>query len=400
MVSQQKFDRSDLRRMNAVSVLDRLRSDGAMSRAMISASLGLSRATVSNIVSDLLRATILSETDYDEGRAGRPGLLVNLNPECGTMLAVYLDLDQARVVLANIGREVLWQEQRALNYDLGPKQVLAQVADLVEAALQFSRRKGLRCLGLCAAWSGLVRREDGELAFGPTSGWEHVPLKADWEKRFGVPVYVENEAHAGALGVHHFGSRQGVRNMIYLSLGVGLGAGVFVDGVLLRGENGFAGQVGHTRFADNGIRCGCNALGCWVTEIGAAAVKRKLAEAGVPIAHHLRSGVDWVDRIAQQAEAGDSTILEVVQAVGKQVGSGAARLAQTFNPSVIVLGGRLSPLMKLVEAQISESISAETLPFMAESMEFVVSASRDDPIMGCLATVFDAVMKNPLQNQS
>lgn len=397
MQSQQKFDRSDIRKMNAVSVLDQLRGKGPMSRAMIAGSLGLTRATVSNIVSDLLDASIVYETEYVEGGAGRPGLLLNLNPDCGSMIGVHIDLDHVKVVLSNIGLEELWRGQRSLVAESGPEEVLSEVVELVEEAIQINREKKLRCFGICTSWAGLVSRGNGELAFGPTSGWEHVPLKSEWEKRFDLPVYVENEAHAGALGVHHFGKRQGVRNMIYLSLGVGLGAGVFVDGVLLRGKHGFAGQVGHARFADNGIRCGCGSHGCWVTEIGAAAVKRKLAEAGVAITRHLGSGVNWVELVAEQAAAGDERVLEVIEAVGRQIGSGAARLVQTFNPSTVILGGRLGPLFKPVEAQIREAVVAETLPFMAGELECEVSGSNDDPILGCLATIFDELMQNPLE---
>lgn len=396
MQSQQKFDRSDIRKMNAVSVLDQLRGKGPMSRAMIAASLGLTRATVSNIVADLLRASIVYETEYLEGGAGRPGLLLNLNPDCGSMIGVHIDLDHVKVVLSNIGLEQLWREQRTLVAESSPEEVLAEVVELVEEAIRVNASKKLRCFGICASWAGLVSRANGELAFGPTSGWEHVPLKSDWEARFGLPVFVENEAHAAALGVHHFGKRQGVRNMIYLSLGVGLGAGVFVDGVLLRGKHGFAGQVGHARFADNGIRCSCGSYGCWVTEIGAAAVKRKLAAGGVSIARNLSSGVNWVEVVAEKAAAGDSRVLEVIEAVGRQIGSGAARLVQTFNPSTVILGGRLGPLFKPVEAQVREAVMAEVLPFMTEPLEIEVSSSSDDPIQGCLATIFDELMQNPL----
>lgn len=396
MSSQQRYDRSDIRRLNAISVLNQLKTNGSMSRAMIAASLGLTRATVSNIVNNLLDASIVSETEYDEGGAGRPGLLLNLNPNCGSMIAVDVNLDHVTVVLTNVGQKVLWSEQLPLLPGVGPDEALGQVAELVEQALEISSLRELRCYGICVAWAGLVVREIGELAYGPTSGWEHVALKATWEERFKLPVHVENEAHAGAIGVHHFGPRPGVRNLVYLSLGVGLGAGVFVDGVLLRGKQGFAGQVGHTHFADNGVRCGCGKQGCWVTEIAAAAVKRKLIAAGVTIPRKIGAGVDWVGLVAEKAKAGDPKVLEVLGEVGSQLGAGAARLVQTFNPSMLVIGGRLGQLMQVVEPQIRDAIYADTLHYMLEPLEVIVNTSDDDHVNGCLATVFDSIMKNPL----
>lgn len=395
MSIKQRYDRSDIRRMNAVSVLNQLRIHGSLSRAQIAARLGLTRATVSNIATDLLQASLISETEYDAGGAGRPGLLLNLNPDCGSMIAVGVDLDRISVVLANVGQAVLWRAELPIVAGAPADVSLDGAADLVEQALELSAEKGLRCFGLCVAWAGLVNRADGQLAYGPTFGWEHVPLKASWESRFGVPVYVENEAHAGALGVYHLGPYAGTRNLIYLSLGVGLAAGVFVDGVLLRGNEGFAGQVGHSYFADNGVECSCGKRGCWVTEIGVSAVRRKLEAAGVELVSDIESGVDWLDLVLRRAREGDAVVLDVLDEVGRQLGRGASRLVETFNPSILLIGGRLGPLMKLVEPVILEAMNVETLPYMAEPLGLVVSGSLDDHLQGCLATVFDAIMNNP-----
>jgi len=396
MSEQQRYDRADIRRLNAVSVLNQLRVNGPLSRANIASVLGLTRATVSNIVSDLIEASMVTETEYDAGRTGRPGLLLNLNPNCGSLMALDIDIDRVSVLMTNFGQEVLSREEVEIAPNCAANETLAVAAGLVERALEQSALSQLKCFGLCVAWAGLVDREDGQLAYGPTTGWEHVPLKCTWEQRFGMPVYVENEAHAGAIGAHHFGERQGVRNMIYLSLGVGLAAGVFVDGVLIRGKLGFAGQVGHTAFVDNGVNCSCGKKGCWVTEIGASAVLRKLAGAGVEISAYGASSVDWIESAIQKVQAGDSTVLAVLSDVGEQIGLGLARLVQTFNPSTVIVGGRLSELMRYVEPSIRAAILSDTLPYMTDPLDLIVGTSGDDSLRGGIATVFDAIMKNPM----
>jgi predicted NBD/HSP70 family sugar kinase len=400
MSNQQKYDRGDIRRLNAVSVLNQLRVNGALSRANIASALGLTRATVSNIVAALIEPGLVLETEFTVGGAGRPGLLLKLNPQAGCMVAVEIDLDRISLVLANMGRETLWRVDVPVNMAAEPQVVMAQAAELVEQALQRGLDVGLKCFGICVALAGLVDHVSGVLAYGPTSGWEDVSLCADWESRFGVLVAVENEAHAGAIGVHHFGDRPGVRNLIYLSLGVGLAAGVFMDGVLVRGKQGFAGQVGHTLFTPDGIDCSCGKRGCWVTEIGASAVARKLADAGVEISEGSGDGVDWVELVTAKAQAGDPSVLAVLDGVGRQVGRGLSRLVQTFNPSQVVVGGRLGGLMSLVEPAIREAMLAETLPYMATSLQLAVHASGEDQLQGCLATVFDGLMKNPAIGES
>jgi predicted NBD/HSP70 family sugar kinase len=187
-----------------------------------------------------------------------------------------------------------------------------------------------------------------------------------------------------------------VDNLIFLSLGVGMAAGVFVDGSLLRGKQGYAGQIGHTRFSNNGITCSCGKQGCWVTEIGASALLRKLTAEGVEIPHEVDSGIDWLDLVLSRAQAGDPRVLRVLNVVGRQIGQGAARLVQTFNPSVLIVGGRMGKLMQLVEPAIRAALLDETLPSMAESLDLVVSGSGEDHLMGCLATVYDSMMKNPV----
>jgi len=395
MSAKQRYDRSDIRRLNAVNVLEQLRVPGVLSRAKIASNLGLTRATVSNIVAALIASGLVSETEYMVGGAGRPGLSLELNPRAGCMVAVEIDLDRISIVMADFGLGELLSQSVLVEPDSPAVEVLAAAASLVETAMVQATRSGLRCFGVCVAWAGLVRRDAGELAYGPTSGWRDVGVKAEWEARFKVPVFVENEAHAGALGVHHFGAMAGRRNVIYLSLGEGLAAGVFVDGVLLRGKQGFAGQVGHTAFVEGGAFCSCGKRGCWVSEVGGAAVRRKLAAAGVDLSESSENTVDWLDSVQALAAAQDPRVLQVLQEVGAQLGAGLAQLVQTFNPSLVVLGGRLGGLMQPVQEAIEASLKSAVLPSMAEELELQINDGEADCLRGGLATVFNAVMTNP-----
>lgn len=395
MDEKAKYDGGDIRRMNAVNVLHQLRLRGALSRANIAAQLGLTRATVSNIVTGLISASLVKETEYVEGAAGRPGLLLELNPNCGCMVALEIDLDRISLVVTNAGQEELWRQDMQLKVEASADATLSTAAGLVEQALDCGLQNDLHCLGISVAWAGLVNHSDGQLAYGPTSGWSNISLKADWEARFKVPIYVENEAHAAAIGMHHFGPRAGVRNLIYLSLGVGLGAGVYVDGSLLRGKHGYSGQVGHTHFTDNGINCSCGKRGCWVTEIGFTAVLQKLAEAGVDLPAIGNSEMDALELVYTMAKEGDARVLKVLEAVGRQIGQGAAPLVQTFDPSMIFFGGRMGKLMNLVRPSIHAGLQEQTLPYMAAELEVVFRDSDGDQLLGGLATVFDAIMKNP-----
>jgi predicted NBD/HSP70 family sugar kinase len=397
MLAKQKYDRGDIRQLNTINVLEVLRTSGPLSRANIASHLGLTRATVSNIVALLLANALISETELDEGGSGRPGMLLTLNPGSGCMLAVEIDLDCITLVLAKVGLEVIWKHREQVHAGDALTQTLARAELMVKQALVKAQSHSLRCFGICLAWAGLVNHEDGRLEYGPTSGWRSVPLRADWERQFGVPVYVENEAHAGAIAAYHFGPSARKRNFVYLSVGVGLAAGIFVDGILLRGKKGFAGQVGHTFYEANGKTCACGKQGCWVTEVGAKAVMHKLMAAGVPLPADTGSGDDWIDWIAGRAEAGEEGVIAVLAQVGRQLGYGAARIVETFNPSTVIVGGRLAKLMRHVESEVRSALLAKTLPYMGEGLELIIGNESVDPLMGGLATVLDSIMKNPLK---
>jgi predicted NBD/HSP70 family sugar kinase len=398
MQTKPRYDRRDIRQLNTVSVLNQLRTKGALSRAQIAAELGLTRATVSNIVVDLLNASLLKETEYTEGGGGRPGLLLTINGAYGCMVAVEIDLDCISVAVADFSQTIFWREERLLRETSSAIGCLEVAANLITEALQQGAGRELECSGIGVAWAGLVGHEEGRLVYGPISGWEDIPLKADWEARFKVPVYIENEAYAAAVGVRHAGIREGESDLIYLSLGVGLAAGIITGGVLLRGRQGYAGQVGHMHFLDNGITCGCGKSGCWVTEVGALALKRKLAAKGLILPADWGSGIDWLDLVHKKALSGDVEVLQVLQAVGRQVGQGVAQLVQTFNPSTLVVGGRMGKVMRVVEPVIRETISAGVLPDLFENVELIVSDCEEDPLFGCMATIYDSVMANPVLN--
>ncbi|MDQ8182123.1 ROK family transcriptional regulator [Pelagicoccus sp. SDUM812005] len=393
---QAKYDRGDIRRLNAVSALKQLRESGPLSRAQIADRLGLTRATVSAIVADLIAASLVSESEFEEGGVGRRGMLLDLNPSCGSMVAVELDIDRVQVVLANLGMEFLWRGEASLSAPVTAEEGLQRAGELVEQALGRGAELGLPCFGIGVAWAGLVKRATGELAYGPISGWQSVPIKEDWEARFGTPVYVENEAHAGAIAAHHLGEPRGVRDLIYLSLGVGLSAGVFVDGGLLRGSEGYAGQVGHTPFVAEGHRCGCGRQGCWVTEIGASGVLRKLRAEGVELPEDADANLDWVPGVCELGRAQDPRVLRALAEEGRQIGEGLAQLIQVFNPSRVVIGGHLRDLLALCEAEVQATLEEKVLYPMGKDLSVVVSASPEDQLLGCLATVFEAVMQNPL----
>ena len=122
---------------------------------------------------------------------------------------------------------------------------------------------------------------------------------------------------------------------------------------------------------------------------------RKLVAAGVELPDPQAGGLEWMEVAIELARQQDAAVLSVLNQVGRQVGQGLANLVLTFNPSMLIVGGRMGALMKFAESGIHAGVIEDVLPYMKENVELVVSDSGDEQLKGCLATVFDFLMKNP-----
>ena len=173
--------------------------------------------------------------------------------------------------------------------------------------------------------------------------WDGVPVKAFLEERFGLPTFVENDANAGALAEHRFGAGRGTRNLVYLTLGTGIGGGIIVDGRLYRGTTDDAGEIGHTTILPDGPECLCGKRGCLEALVAGPAIgkraQRLARENPDSLMHRLAAG-DAITAVhaLQAARQGDRAAREAWRETGYYLGIGVANLIQVLNPQVIVIG--------------------------------------------------------------
>ena len=200
----------------------------------------------------------------------------------------------------------------------------------------------------CAAY---INRSGSLVFFSPNLAWRDEPLKERLRSAVDLPVMIENDANAAAWGEFRFGAAVEVNDVVMLTVGTGLGGGVVVDGVLMRGAFGVAAELGHMRVVPDGLRCGCGNRGCWEQYAsGSALVReaRELVASGTPHAARLSelcagdpaalSGPD----VTRAAAEGDPAAVELLADLGTWIGEGAASVAAILDPELIVLGGGVS----------------------------------------------------------
>ena len=254
---------------------------------------------------------------------------------------------------------------------------------------------GAQLVGAAVAIPGIVRRGEGFVHLAPNLDWQNVPFGALLSEHLpGLPgqlrVLVANEADLGALAECARGAAVGHRHVIYVSGNTGVGAGIVVDGALLAGLSGYAGEVGHMKMNPDGHRCRCGARGCWESEIGATAVLRRAGRR----ASDVRAGVA---RVLSDAHAGDPKASKAVKETGQWMGRGAANLINIFNPDLLVFGGALRNVYLEAEAVVLRELHREVLPQAgAEAAVVAAGLGADSVLLGAAELAFTDFLAGPM----
>jgi predicted NBD/HSP70 family sugar kinase len=394
-----------VRTHNAAVVLQQLRLHAPLSRADLAKRIGLNRSTVSSIVMQLIHAGLIQETELQTDKLGRPGLSLALNPLGGCAVGVEADVAGVRVVLTDFTAQSIWR--RSVQVDAGEPQesYLHCAEEMVRQALFQAQVMGLHVLGVGVALPGLVDVHSGELRYAPSLHWHDLPFRSRWSKRFGLPVLIENNANAAALGEYYFGVAQNVPNFLYIGAGATLGGGIVIKGELLRGRGGYAGEMGHMTLDPKGALCSCGRQGCWETLVGpeqvAAQYRRRSPQPAQRLKHEIvaKEGNEenGFAKLVAAANQGDLAAEAVMHELGQNLGIGIANLVNIFNPQLVVLGGYYSMAHETVIPMIKEMIKRHSLFPMRTALSVLPSQRGvDDRILGAVALILDDRMRAPV----
>ncbi len=403
-------DQNWVREHNLAIVLNYLWEAGEpIARARLTEISGLNKSTIGSLLAQLQDWSFIRETGTTSVGPGRPGVMIDINPDAGRLIGIELGVDFISAVLTDLKANRVWQRQIDTNDHPSPHmrdqaQMLAQVERLILDAIDQTQASGHRLLGIGAGVPGLVDHATGTLLFAPNLGWRDIPLREMW-RRFGVPVIVENEANAAALGEHMLGVARGVDDFIYLSAGVGLGGGIVIGGKLYGGVGGYAGEIGHMTLVPDGPQCNCGNRGCWETLIGPSAIIERVQQAAsegrTPILLAL-PGLDGavqgisMKHIIQAAELGEPAVLHVLDDIGRYLGIGIANLLNAFNPGLVVLGGVLSLVGPFILPRAQREIEVRALAAAQAGVNLSLSAFKFDAcVMGGVSLIVREILNNP-----
>jgi glucokinase-like ROK family protein len=400
-------DQTFVRESNLSSILRLIHTQASVSRAQLAVLTGLNKSTISSLVDDLYERGLVHETGLNSAGTGRPATLLELNPKGGYIIGVELGVDFVSVGISDFLGRLIWQKKEDADPFEAQTIMIEQTLRIVKEALAVGRKKGYRFLGLGLATPGTVDLKEGVLIFAPNLHWKDVPFRKIFSECTKLKVIIENDANAAAVGEHLFGSARLTQDFIFVFAGVGIGGGLFLNGKLYRGKNGFAGEIGHSPIMPNQSQtvCHCGNRGCWETYANQYSIIQRVharlevkRNSIIPKLMAEQHTALTIALIKQAADAGDPEAIESFAEAGRAMGQGFAGLINIFNPEKIILGGPLSLAGDYLLPAIREVIPHHTLPEIDQQAEIVLSTfGQDASLIGAIAIVLNDVLSNPTQ---
>lgn len=331
-------------------VVRALSGHGAVSASQIARSTGLARSTVSTILTDLKRSSLVVEVEVETrntGSAGRPALAHSLNPEAGTCIGILLGLGEIRIILADVAHTVLADITLPLEANYGPDKatrVLRHAVDNLykEHSLPYS---GL--LGVGVAVSGPLAADGRVMRASMLPSWAGVDLKAIFGPALEKPIFADNESNCAALAEMMWGAAVGAESFVLLKLDTGVGGAIVSGGRVVAGSSGAAGELGHMLVDPHGPLCRCGNRGCLELYCSATTIT-------VEAQQRLGRRVS-VSEVIHMASEGDVGFQRLLADAGDVAGRGLAVVGSILNPPLFVISGALATAGDLLLAPLRSS---------------------------------------------
>lgn len=327
---------------------------GSLSAAQLARLTGLAKSTVSTALSELKRTDMVVETGSESaGTVGRPATTLTLNPRAGTCIGILIGQSEIQVIVADVSHTVLSDQSVHIEPDYPPEKGAELVRELIASAYaeQWQSPEGL--LGVGIAVGGPVNPINRQVLRGGLPNWVGIDLRQVFGPMFDAPLFADNESNCSAIAEMTWGAAQGFEDFIVYTLDLGVGGAIVSGGKVLRGIAGGAGEFGHVVIDPDGPLCRCGNRGCLEVY---ASFRGPMAEAERHFGRPLR-----ITEVVNQALAGDETCIALVKRAGAAGGRGLGLIGSVFNPSLVVVSGRLVTAGDLLMQPLAESFERFSL---------------------------------------
>jgi N-acetylglucosamine repressor len=354
-----RFTARDINRQIALNLI---REHQPISRADLARRMKIGRGMVTALVGELLEEGSIYEGATVDAPRGRKPKMLHVRTRDRLVIAIDVRFSRTYLMLGDFaGTQVALETFETL---YSPEELVAELAERIR---RLCRTHGGPddCQGVGLVVPGMVDQKLGLVLNSPQLGWRNVPIRQLLADAVGMPVFVENAPIACALSQMWLGQRgSGSTDFVYVTVSEGVGAGIVVNGEVVRGHNYTAGEFGHIPLDPNGPRCLCGAKGCWeALTSNLATVGRYLGHESSPeqIRTALRNNDLTIETLINRARTGDERAGAAIAETGRYLGQGLAMIVNALNPAKIYVGGEITAAWDLIEGKLRDAIRERAL---------------------------------------
>ncbi|WP_102272507.1 ROK family transcriptional regulator [Cytobacillus massiliigabonensis] len=376
-----------VKEINKTLVLEAIRQHSPVSRSELYRLTGLNKSTVSNLVNELIESHFVYETGPGISSGGRKPVILMFNNLAGYAIGINLKVELISAILTDLKGNVIEKVEVPLTTIL-LDDIYGKLKCVIETLISKAPESPYGIVGIGLAFPGTIN-DNGSVLIAPTLKWKNIHLKTMLEKDFSLPVVVNNEAKVGTQGETDFGLGKDSTNMLYISIGHGIGTGLMINKELYKGNLGFSGEAGHTTFDINGEVCECGNVGCWQYY---ASVKTLLNRAeqiegmNEIINRFGKTHLD-MDILVQLAKEDNQEVVKLFEEIGKNIGIGISNLVRILNPELVVIGGIMAAAEQWLINPVKEIVKERARLYYESQLRICFSQLGDDAIVLGAATI-------------
>ncbi len=385
---------------NKKLILNIIKRRGEISRSQIASKTGLTPPTISRIIEELIDNYNLVEVKgLGNSNGGRPPMIVKFKSDHNYIIGIDLGATYIRGCLVDLDAQFLSEIQIATEIEKGFNHIIEKVVHIVKK-FQDRPENGGKIWGVGIGVAGLVNRDTGIIEFSPDFGWEDINLQEEISTLIDLPVFYDNSTRLMALGEFNFSKSSRLKNFAIINVGYGIAAGLVIEGSLIKGHSGFAGEFGHISVdACSKVKCKCGKYGCLealasghrIASLGKNALKNKDAK----ILQKLSEGnanLISAELVGKAAKQGDKPSLEIYDNVTEYLALGIGNLANLLNPEIVYIGGGISLngqfFFDLINSKISNYLLSPNQGLKIQPSTFGEQATS----IGAVSLVMEKIM--------
>ncbi|WP_223588135.1 ROK family protein [Neobacillus bataviensis] len=357
-------DQNDIKLHSQKIILSTIIKNYPISRAKLSEITNLNKATVSLQAHSLIKKHLISEIGMGVSSGGRKPILLVFNKNAGYAIGVELAANYILSILIDLeGNKVFSDYFEFVNESM--ETLNSILIERIRMVVNHAPESPYGIIGIGVGVHGFVN-ENQTVVFTPHSNWDKVDIKDLLEEQFTFPVFIDNEANAGAFGEKLYGEIKNSDNSIYVSVGTGIGLGIIVNNKLYRGSDGVSGEMGHMSIEFNGKKCGCGNQGCWELYASESAFFKNLSK--------IKNGVEMThEKANKMILENDRDILMEIEKFGHFLGIGLTNMINTFNPDAIILRSNLIEANPIILKSIKKAVSKRVSRYIPLKNEIFIS---------------------------